>query len=318
MFTSCIVININVYNMGLIMHSFDFRGLPVRYVRQGKGEPLVFIHNGGSSHAIWKGVLPALTDRFEVFALDLPGFGASPGPEGGYVLADYIDLLAAFVDAHCVLPARLVGNCMGSAIALGLAMRRPQDIAAIVLLNPLTAATFAKGWLGSALWLRKQAPGISQAIYATLGRVVLPKPMGEQALAFQFGTVGRTRQLHRNADISACFTRGNQMRSLLGVLDDVMNYAVFDTLRPDAGFPPLCTIWGLENRVLSASAGRKLNQTLAPVREEWLEACGHLVMIERPDEVGGIIRDFFGGQGGHTCATADHHEVTHAVPGLGK
>jgi pimeloyl-ACP methyl ester carboxylesterase len=279
------------------MHSFDFRGLPVRYVRQGRGEPLVLIHNGGTSHAIWKAVLPALTDRFEVFSLDLPGFGASPSPEGGYGLSDYIDLLAAFVDAHCTVPVRMVGNCMGSAIALGLAMRRPRGVAAIVLINPLSANTFRKGWLGSALWLRIRAPGISRAVYGALGRLVLPKAMGEQVLAFQFGAVGRDLKLHLDAEVGACFTRENQMRSLLGVLDDVMHYKVFDMLRPAADFPPLCTVWGLENRVLSAKAGRKLNHMLAPLREEWLEACGHLVMMERPDEVGGIIRGFFISQG---------------------
>lgn len=275
------------------MYSFDFRGLPVAYIRHGQGEPVVFIHNGGTSHAIWAHVLPLLSDRHEVFALDLPGFGASPQPVGGCTLSDHIDLLAAFVDAHQLAPVRLVGNCMGSAIALGLAMRLPQDVAALVLLNPLTDATYSAGRLGSTLWLHKQLPRLAQAIHGGLRRLTLPGLVGEQALAFQFGAGGRAAGLQRTPELGAYFSREGQMDALLGVLEDVPSYGVFDALQPTADFPPRCTIWGLENRVLSAEAGRRLNRTLKPQRAEWLEGCGHLAMLEQPAVVAGIIREFF-------------------------
>lgn len=275
------------------METFDYRGLPIRYVRQGKGEPVVFIHNGGTSHTIWRDVLPKLAGRYEVFALDLLGFGASAKPETGYDLENYISLLEAFVDAHRLAPVRLVGNCMGSAMSLGLAMRRPQDVRAMVLVNPLTDATFSAGWLGSTLWLRKKARGLSHAIYAGLGAFRLPRAVSQQSLAWQFGSIGRAKKLHLTRDLCACFTAEGQMKSLTNVLDGLMAYAVFDELRPGAGFPPACTVWGLENRILSPEAGRRLNETLQPVRQEWLEGCGHLAMLEKPDEVAAIITEFF-------------------------
>lgn len=275
------------------METFDYRGLPIKYVRQGKGEPIVFIHNGGTSHTIWKDVLPKLAGRYEVFALDLLGFGASAKPETGYDLDNYIGLLEAFVDAHKLAPVRLVGNCMGSAMSLGFAMRRPNDVRAMVLVNPLTDATFSAGWLGSTLWLRKKAKGLSHVIYGGLGRVKLPRTVSEQSLAWQFGSIGRRKKLHLTPELCACFTAKGQMKSLTNVLDGLMEYARFDALRPGAGFPPVCTIWGLENRILSPGAGRRLNETLRPARQEWLEGCGHLAMLEKPDEVAAIIGEFF-------------------------
>lgn len=274
------------------METFDYRGLPIKYVREGRGEPVVFLHNGGTSHVIWRDVLPRFADRYEVFALDLLGFGASAKPETGYTLDDYVALLAAFVDAHALSPVRLVGNCMGSAMSLGFASRRPKDVRALALINPLTDATYSAGWLGSTLWLRKRAPTVASGIAGALRNVRLPNLLSEQSLAFQFGSIGRRAELYRIPELCACFSGDKQMRSLTAVFDDLTSYATFDSFEPGPGFPPICTIWGLDNRVLSAQAGRTLNESLRPARQEWLDGCGHLVMLERPDEVATILAEF--------------------------
>ena len=53
------------------------------YSRSGQGEPLVLLHGIGSSRDAWDAVVPALAERFDVIAVDLPGFGASaPLPAG--------------------------------------------------------------------------------------------------------------------------------------------------------------------------------------------------------------------------------------------
>jgi pimeloyl-ACP methyl ester carboxylesterase len=76
------------------------------------------------------------------------------------------------------------------------------------------------------------------------------------------------------------------------VLDDPENYSVIDNLAPPPGFPPICTIWGLQNKIVSPKAGRRLNSTLHPARQEWLPDSGHLLMLEQPDEVAAIIDGF--------------------------
>lgn len=279
------------------METFDYHGIPIRYERQGAGEPVIFIHNGGTSHAIWREVAPRVAERYQTFAVDLLGFGDSGKPAAGYTLDNYVNLLAEFIDAHKLAPVRLVGNCMGSAMSLAFATRRPQDVRALVLVNPLTDATYSAGTIGSTLWLRKKAPGVARAVYAPVKRMHLPKWMAVQSLAFQFGPIGRQAKLHHDETLCACFTNEGQMHSLLGVLDDLMTYSVFDRFERGADFPPICTVWGESNRVLSAKAGRTLNEKLRPERAEWLKGCGHLVMLEKPDEVSRIILEFFAAQG---------------------
>ena len=89
-----------------------------------------------------------------------------------------------------------------------------------------------------------------------------------------------------------CRSDRTDLIDLLGVLDDLENYAVIDNLAPRPGFPPICTIWGLKNKIVSPKAGRRLNSTLNPARQEWLPESGHLLMLEQPDEVASIIEEF--------------------------
>jgi pimeloyl-ACP methyl ester carboxylesterase len=276
------------------METFDYQGQTIKYIRKGKGEPLVFLHNGGTSHAIWKDVVAQLSGEYECFALDLLGYGASAKPGSGYTLETYVAILAAFLEAHKLTNVTLVGNCMGSAMSIAYAMQNAGKVRALILVNPLTSATFTAGWLGTTLRLRRQAPGFSHFLYNVLGRMKLNRWISVQSLRMQFGAIGRSKSLHLSDDLCACFTGEGQMPSLLGALDDLVNYEVFDRFTPPADFPPRCTIWGEENKILSARAGRKLNKTLRPAREEWLPNTGHLLMLEEPAKVSQTIREFLG------------------------
>ena len=274
------------------MESFDFRGLSITYERTGQGEPVIMLHNGGSSHAIWAEVTTRLAGKYEIFALDLLGFGNSAKPGSGYTLDNYVAMLEEFVSSRGLENVALVGNCMGCAISLAFTERHPDTVKALVLCNPLTEATFLGGWLGPLLWLRERLPGINRQVYRVLGHLKLTNAIGSAASLFQLGPRGRALNVHRRPDVVGPYAATGQLESLLGVLDDLENYAVIDTLAPPPGFPPICTIWGLKNKIVSPTAGRRLNSTLHPARQEWLPDSGHLLMLEQPDDVAAIIDGF--------------------------
>ena len=113
-------------------------GLHVHY--QDDGDPalptLVLLHGFGDSYTSWEGWVQQLKTRFHLLSVDFPGHGLTRAPEGYSLdsegLADFVDAFAAQLN----LPKFAVaGNSMGGGVAWQLALRHPQRIDALILVD---------------------------------------------------------------------------------------------------------------------------------------------------------------------------------------
>jgi pimeloyl-ACP methyl ester carboxylesterase len=106
------------------------------YTRRGAGAPLVLLHGIGSARQAWDPVTGALAERFEVIAVDLPGFGASPPLPAGTQPrpAALAASVAAFLDELGIATPHVAGNSLGGWVGLELAAIRP--LASLALLSP--------------------------------------------------------------------------------------------------------------------------------------------------------------------------------------
>ena len=116
-------------------------GLHLHYLDEGAGPVVLWLHGSGpgaSGFSNFKGNYPQLVAAgYRNIVLDLPGFGRSDKPEDvQYNLDFFVDCVAAFLECIGVRRCTLLGNSLGGAIALGLALRLPQLPQSLILLAP--------------------------------------------------------------------------------------------------------------------------------------------------------------------------------------
>jgi len=106
---------------------------------RGTGAPVMLIHGSGpgvSAWANWRGVIPALAERFRVIAPDMVGFGFTERPAGMvWNRTAWVAQAVALLDALEIETVDLVGNSFGGAIALALAIAHPERVRRLVLMG---------------------------------------------------------------------------------------------------------------------------------------------------------------------------------------
>jgi pimeloyl-ACP methyl ester carboxylesterase len=117
------------------------------YLRAGaQGPPVVLLHGWAAFKELWWGTLLALAPRFRGFALDMPGQGESPFLPTA-TIADLADAVIDFCAAVCDRSVCLVGHSMGGNIAAEIALRRPELIDRLVLVDAAADANRLPGFV---------------------------------------------------------------------------------------------------------------------------------------------------------------------------
>ncbi len=115
---------------------WTWRNYKIQYTVMGSGQPLVLVHGFGASIGHWRKNIPVLADAgYQVFAIDLLGFGGSAKPAIDYSVDVWVELLKDFWTDHIQKPAVFIGNSIGALISLIVLARYPEITAGGVLIN---------------------------------------------------------------------------------------------------------------------------------------------------------------------------------------
>lgn len=256
----------------------------LQFTRSGSGEPLVLIHGIGDTRAAWTTVVDALSERHEVFAVDLPGFGTSPGlPATETPTAQALArAVATWMDTQDLRTAHLAGSSLGGWVSLELAaLGRARTVLG------LSPAGFASDpdqrRLGTMLRLLRS----TTQLMAPLERGMSPR-------------YRRLLQLEamRAVLLASVVARGNRVPADKAVasLEALAAATGWDgTLAalvqgrfappPDGLDVPVTLAWGAKDRLLPPRQRVRAREVLPDARIGLLPGCGHLPMWDDPELV---------------------------------
>ncbi len=260
------------------------------------------IHGHGATlgtFALLAGPLAARGHR--VLALDLRGFGRSSRVPDGFGFTGFVDDVTLILDAFDLREAIVVGHSMGGAVALGVAVYRPdvteRRVRGLVLLN-----SGARGPQDT----RRNRAQVLAFDWAGLERLSRHPRHGVVLTRVNFGDAPRRSHIEAAQVIgsqSPIGARRGLARRLLGT-DLSVELANVDV--------PVLALAGSVDRVVSAHESLRLAQLLPNARAEVIPGAGHMLPMERADVVAERILDFSGRLGDVAPSRASTRRV---IPG---
>ena len=103
------------------------------YIEKGQGEPLILLHGNGENCDYFAGQIDEFAQYYHVYALDTRGHGKTPRGDTPFTIRQFADDLLAFMDAHSIDKAHVLGFSDGGNIAMIFAMKYPERVLRLIL-----------------------------------------------------------------------------------------------------------------------------------------------------------------------------------------
>jgi pimeloyl-ACP methyl ester carboxylesterase len=276
-----------------------WRGWQTRYTYQRCGAsedclaPVLLLHGFGASIGHWQHNLDFLATQHTVYGLDLVGWGGSRKPNITYDIDLWVDQVHDFWQTFVGQPMILVGNSIGSLVALVAAARYPELAASLIMVSlPDLSAE------------QELIPRPIQPLVNGIKRVILNPPLlrglfrivSRPQVARKWAKIAYANPDRVTDDLIELFLTPAQEQEAPAAFVKIMQGMTSSTFSPNIRklLPkmqiPMLLLWGCEDRMIppgTADILIKLNPLLELVD---LPAAGHCAHDEVPEVVNEKIR----------------------------
>jgi len=264
---------------------YAVHGLNVHVKRAGQGMPvLVLLHGFGASTFSWREVMGSLAERRAAIAYDRPAFGLTDRPLSGEWDADVwpsgtpygpeaqVEILVGILDALGVERAVLVGNSMGGAVAALTAVRRPERVEALVLVDAYLDSAVPPTALLTLMHTsiaRRVAPTMLSPMAAGIGPAL-------RALVADSATV--------TAEMVEGYARPLRLPRASAALWELTLAGAIHVSEADLAriAVPTLVLRGETDRLVTAAAARRAADLIPGATLRTIPAAGHVPQEERP------------------------------------
>jgi abhydrolase domain-containing protein 6 len=267
---------------GLTIKSVNIPDFKIVYAEGGAGDTIIMLHGFGGNKDNWPRFAKYFTPNYRVIIPDLPGFGDSSKPQDAkYNIMSQVERLNLFVKELKLTKFNIIGNSMGGSIAGNYAVEYPDMVKTLALFDSAGVVTPVKS--ERALLLEK---GINPLVakdekgYDRLLEIVFNKPPQLPSVIKKYLAKQAVKASSFNEKIY------NELNTDLTALEGKLNKITAPTL----------IVWGDSDKVIDVSSVPIFKKNIKGSEAVIIKECGHLPMMEKPQETASIYKDFLKGK----------------------
>lgn len=262
----------------------NIKGMNIAYQRDGSGKPVLLVHGITTYSFIWRKIIPFISHKYDVVALDLLGCGNSDKPlDVDYSIKNQTDIIAKFIQELKLEKLHLVAHDIGGGIAQILTVKYPALIKDVTLINSI-AYDF---WPVQPI-IAMRTPIIRQLAMATLDfgafRLIVKRGLYHKAVLTDElmdlfwkpmkSRLGRKAFLH--------LAEGLNNKQLLEIEEQLHSSEI-----------PFLIIRGEADVYLSAIISETLQKNIKNSKLIKISSGGHFIMEEEPRQIADAILNFW-------------------------
>jgi pimeloyl-ACP methyl ester carboxylesterase len=258
--------------MSEVTESYEtIAGCKIRMTRVGKGPTILLLHGGGGP-AYLTPFVQKLSARYDVIVPEHPGFGHSDTPDWLDNVSDYANFYLDFIKHLGLDRVHLVGHSLGGWIAADLATRNTSALRSLTLMCPAGIHVRGAPLPDLFLWSREQLTRNLVKSPALADKMLSVTPSDEERMIQAKNALALAKVAWQPRFYDP------DLRKWLHRIDR-----------------PTLLLWGDSDALIPPSYGPAFRDLIPGASLQVIDACGHALPFEKPDETIAALSSFIDG-----------------------
>jgi pimeloyl-ACP methyl ester carboxylesterase len=254
----------------------EIDGMNIHYKDEGQGPTVILLHGVCASLHTWDGWAQRLKGHYRIIRLDIPGFGLTgPAPDPSYYKIDSgVELFSRLVSEMKLEKFSIAGNSMGGYIAWNYALKHPDKVESLILIDSF-------GFPQKMPWLLSFA---SNPIIRPFARHIMPRFLVHMAATAAWGDKSKITKEIKDRYFELMMREGNKGGSV-----DVFTEFRIQSKNKNVSArikelkPPTLVMWGTKDEWIPFKHFEEWKRELPSAKFIQYEGAGHTPMEEIPD-----------------------------------